>query len=158
MDGWTAIGYGKSVLPLITWPRDNSRDSLRKDIRTEQGMYAMNEALAEMSFDCRPCDAYKALYLVAAPAKEMSRDLTEELGDYMRKAAPNAQIKGGEYPRDRGLMNVTVILSSFGENDRLKYFYDKSVSLLQERERLQQSKADRVMLTEEAGKDIPSLL
>ena len=158
LDGWTAVGYGKAILPLITLPKDSSRDFLRKDIRTEQGMYAMNEALGELSFACKPSEAHKALYLISAPAKEMIMDLTQGLGDYMRKAAPNAQIRGGDYPREKGLMDVTVILSNFGENDRIKHFYEKSVSLLKEREARQQAKADRVMLTEEAGKDIPSLL
>ena len=158
LDGWTAIGYGKSVLPLITLPKDSSHDFVRKDIRTDQGMYAMNEALDELSFACKPSGAHKALYLVSAPVKEMSIDLTQGLGDYMRKAAPAAEIRGGDYPREKGLMDVTVILSSFGEADRLKYFYEKSAGLLKDREARQQAKADRVMLTEEAGKDIPSLL
>jgi len=158
LDGWTAIGYGKSILPLITLPKDNSRDFLRKEIRTDQGTYAMNEALAELSFNCKPSEAHKALYLVSAPAKEMSIDLTEGLGDYMRKTAPRAQIRGGDYPREKGLMDVTVILSNFGENERLKYFYEKAVTLLKEREARQQAKPDRAILMEEAGKDIPSLL
>jgi cell division GTPase FtsZ len=158
LDGWTAVGYGKSLLPLITLPKDSSNDFTRKEIRTEQGTYAMNEALAELSFACKPSEAYKALYLVSGPAKEISLDLTEALGGYMRKTAPNAQIRGGDYPREKGLMDVTVILSNFGENERIRYFYEKSTSLMKKREARQQAKADQVMLTEEAGKDIPSLL
>ena len=158
LDGWTAMGYGKSVLPLITLPKDSSHDFVRKDIRTNQGMHAMNEALAELSFNCKPSEAHKALYLVSAPVKEMSMDLTEGLGDYMRKTAPDAEIRSGDYPREKGLMDVTVILSNFGENDRIKHFYEKTTSLLKERPARQQTKADRATLTEEAGKDIPSLL
>jgi len=158
LDGWTAIGYGKSLLPLITLPKDDSHDFTRKEIRTNQGLRAMNEALAELSFNCKPSEAHKALYLVSAPAKEISLDLTEALGGYMRKTAHNAQIRGGDYPREKGLMDVTVILSNFGENDRIKHFYEKSTTLLKEREARQLAKADRAMLTEEAGKDIPSLL
>ena len=158
LDGWTAMGYGKSVLPLITLPKDSSHDFVRKDIRTNQGLRAMNEALAELSFNCKPSEAHKALYLVSAPVKEMSMDLTEGLGDYMRKTAPDAEIRSGDYPREKGLMDVTVILSNFGENDRIKHFYEKTTSLLKERPARQQAKADRATLTEEAGKDIPSLL
>jgi len=158
LDGWTAVGYGKALLPLITLPRDDSHDFVRKDLRAEQGLYAMDEALAELSFACKPSEAHKALYLVSAPAKEISVDLNQGLGDYMRKAAPNAVIRGGDYPREKGLMDVTVILSQFGEADRIRYFYDKSTSLIKEREAREQAKIDRVMLTEEAGKDIPSLL
>ena len=158
LDGWTAVGYGKSILPLITLPKDSSHDFTRKEIRTNQGIHAMNEALAELSFNCKTSEAHKALYLISAPAKEMSMDLTEGLGDYMRKTAPNAQIRGGDYPREKGLMDVTVILSAFGENERISHFYEKAVGLTKERAARQQAKVDRVMLTEEAGKDIPSLL
>ena len=158
LDGWTAIGYGKAILPLITLPKDNSRDFLRKEIRTDQGVHAMNEALAELSFACNPAEAFKALYLVSGPSKEISMDLTEALGEYMHKTAPNAQLRGGDYLREKGLLDVTVILSNFGEANRIKYFYEKSASQTKERQARQLSKADRVMLTEEAGKDIPSLL
>ena len=158
LDGWTAIGYGKSVLPLITLPKDSSHDFVRKDIRTNQGMYAMNEALGDLSFNCKPSEAHKALYLVSAPTKEMSIDLTKGLGDYMRKTAPDAEIRSGDYPREKGLMDVTVILSNFGENERIRHFYEKATNLLKERPARQQAKTDRAMLTEEAGKDIPSLL
>ena len=158
LDGWTAVGYGKSVLPLITLSKDSSHDNVRKDIRTDQGMHAMNAALAELSFACKPSEAHKALYLVSAPARELSLDLTEGLGDYMRKAAPEAELRGGDYPRERGLMDVTLILSSFGENERIRYFYEQSASLAKERAARQMAKNDRVMLTEEEGKDIPSLL
>jgi len=158
LDGWTAIGYGKSILPLITLPKDSSHDFTRKEIRTNQGLHAINEALAELSFNCKTSEAHKALYLVSAPAKEMSMDLAEGLGDYMRQAAPHAQIRGGDYPREKGLMDVTVILSNFGQNERISHFYEKAVGLTKEREARQLAKADRVMLTEEAGKDIPSLL
>jgi cell division GTPase FtsZ len=69
MDGWTAVGYGKAILPLITLPKDDSHDFVRKEIRNSQGIYAMNEALAELSFDCRATEAYKALYLVSGPRR-----------------------------------------------------------------------------------------
>lgn len=158
LDGWTAVGYGKALLPLITLPQDESRDFLRRDIRNEQGVHAMNEALAELSFACKPTEAYKALYLVSAPVKEISMDLTQSLGDYMHTAAPNAQVRGGDYPREKGLLDVSIILSNFGEADRIRYFYEKSTALLKEREVREKEKAKRPVATEEAGKDVPSLL
>lgn len=158
LDGWTAIGYGKAILPLITLPKDDSHDFVRKDIRNSQGVYAMNEALAELSFDCKPSEAYKALYLVSGPAKELSLDLTESLEGYMHQTAMQAQLRGGDYAREKGLLDVTVVLSNFGEADRIRHFYEKSSTLAREREARELSKPDRAMLTEEAGKDIPSLL
>jgi cell division GTPase FtsZ len=134
LDGWTAIGYGKAILPLITLPKDDSHDFVRKDIRNSQGVYAMNEALAELSFDCKPSEAYKALYLVSGPAKELSLDLTESLEGYMHQTAMQAQLRGGDYAREKGLLDVTVVLSNFGEADRIRHFYEKSSTLARERE------------------------
>ena len=158
LDGWTALGKGKPVIPLVSPIKGDKRDTLRSELRADQGIFAMNDAFAGMSFNCRSAEAYKALYLISGPARELSLNLTEGLGEYLKHAAPHAQTRGGEYPRERGEMEVTVILSSFGETERMRYFNDKAKTLSISREAQQQAKADRVMLTEEAGRDIPSLL
>jgi hypothetical protein len=88
----------------------------------------------------------------------LSLDLTEALEAYMHQTAPQAQLRGGDYAREKGLLDVTVVLSNFGEVDRIRYFYERSSALIKEREERELSKPDRVILTEEAGKDIPSLL
>jgi cell division GTPase FtsZ len=158
LDGWTAIGRGKPVMPLLSPMKGDKRDTLRSEFRTDQGIFAMNDAFAEMSIRCMPEEAYKALYLVSGPARELSAGFTEGLGSYLKNAAPNAQIRGGDYPREKGEMEVTVILSNFGENARMRHFHEKSHALYTGRAAQQEAKTDRAMLTEEAGRDIPSLL
>jgi cell division GTPase FtsZ len=158
LDGWSSLGKGKPVMPLMSPVKGDKRDTLRREFQSDQGMFAMNEAFAQMSFNVRPSGAYKALYLVAGPGKELNANLTEGLAAYLKNAAPNAQIRGGDYARDRGELEVTVVLSNFGETERMRYFREKSKAQSIDRAAQQQAKADRVMLTEEAGRDIPSLL
>ncbi len=158
LNGWTAIGYGKSLLPLITLPTDWSRDFRKKSTKTHKGLAAMDEAISDLTIGCNPHEAYRALYLLSAPAKEMSMDLVKELGDHLRSVAPQAVIRGGDYPREKGALDITVILSEFSDVERVRDFYNKSASLVKELEERQKSKISKSMLTEEAGKDVPTVL
>jgi cell division GTPase FtsZ len=158
LDGWSSIGKGKRVVPLASQVKGDKRDTSRREFQIDQALFAMNDAFAQMSFNIRPSGAFKALYLVAGQGKELNANLNEGLDAYLKNAAPNAQIRGGDYPKDRGELEVTVILSNFGETDRMKHFREKSKMLSLDRDARQQAKADRVMLIEEAGRDIPSLL
>jgi cell division GTPase FtsZ len=158
LNGWTAIGYGKSLLPLITLPTDWSRDFRKKSTKTHKGLEAMDEALSDLTIGCNPHEAYRALYLLSAPAKEMSMDLVKELGDHLRSVAPQAVIRGGDYPREKGALDITVILSEFSDVERVRDFYNKSASLVKELEERQKAKISKSMLTEEAGKDVPTVL
>ena len=156
--GWTVIGYGKSLLPLITLPIDFSRNYRKRSAKTNKGIEALDEALSELSINCNPTEAYRALYLLSAPAREMSMDLVKELGDYLRSVAPQAVLRGGDYPREKGALDVTLILSEFSDIERVRYFYGKSASLVKQSKERQKTKTSKSALTEEAGRDIPSLL
>lgn len=158
LNGWTAIGYGKSLLPLITLPTDWSRNFRKKSTKTHKGLEAMDEAISDLTIGCNLHEAYRALYLLSAPAKEMSMDLVKELGDHMRSVAPQAVIRGGDYPREKGALDVTVILSEFSDVERVRDFYNKSASLVKELEERQKAKISKSVLTEEAGKDVPTVL
>jgi uncharacterized protein (DUF1330 family) len=118
----------------------------------------MDEAISDLTIGCNPHEAYRALYLLSAPAKEMSMDLVKELGDHLRSVAPQAVIRGGDYPREKGALDITVILSEFSDVERVRDFYNKSASLVKELEERQKAKISKSMLTEEAGKDVPTVL
>jgi cell division GTPase FtsZ len=156
--GWTAIGYGEVKLPLITLPTDWSRNFRKKSTRTHKGLQAMDEAISELSIECNPQDAYRALYLLAAPASEMDMDLVKELGDHIRGIAPQAVIRNGDYPREKGLLDVTIILSEISDVAKVREYYTKSASLAKEYTERQKAKASKAVLEEEAGKDVPTLL
>jgi len=156
--GWTVIGYGKSQLPLIKVPFERNNNFRAKSTETHRGIQAMDEALSELSLNCNPMDASRALYLLSAPAKEMNMDLVKDLGDYLRDIAPEAIIRNGDYPRERGEIDITVILSELSDVEKVRDYYTNSSSFIPEvkkRQKRLESKLDRI---EEASKDIPSLL
>ena len=158
LTGWTAIGYGTSQVPVFNLPFTRKSDFRSKSTEIHKGIHAMDEAVSELSIACNPIDADRALYLLSAPAKEMNMDLVKELGDYLRSMAPKATIRNGDYPRERALAEITLILSGLSDVERIREYYSKSTSLIPEFKRRQEEKEDRLRTMEELGKDIPSLL
>jgi cell division GTPase FtsZ len=156
--GWTVIGYGKSQLPLIRLPFERTSNFRKKSTETHKGIHAMDEALSELSLRCNPKDAGRALYLLSAPAKEMNMDLIKELGDYLRDIAPEAIIRNGDYPRERGVMDVAVILSELNTVDKVTDYYCKSAGFLSTIKERQEEVKGKLRQIEDASKDIPSLL
>ena len=158
LTGWTVMGYGKSELPLITLPFTRKSDFRSKSTEIHKGIHAMDEAMSELSLSCNPADADRALYLLSAPAREMNMDLVKELGDYLRGICPEATIRNGDYPRPRGVLDVTVILSGLSNVEKVRGYYSKSVSLIPEFKRREQEIEAKLRDLEEIGKDIPTLM
>jgi len=150
LSGWTAIGYGKSLLPMIAMPWQEAKN---------KGMYAMDEAISELSVRCNTKDAARALYLVSAPDKEMNMELVKQLGDYIRSLAPEADIRYGDYPINKALIDVTVILSALREVEKVTNYYTRAVSFAEETKRKQEDATRKPpSRTEEAEKYIPKLM
>ncbi len=118
LSGWTAIGYGKLELPVFRLPFKRTRDFHKKDREVHRGIQAMDEAFFELSLNCGIADARKALYLISAPASEISMDLITELSYYMRSKAPQAVLRNGDYPREKAMMDVVLVLSQLGDMDK----------------------------------------
>lgn len=156
--GWTVIGYGKTPLPLIRLPFEQKRDFRKKSTETSHGIQAMDEAMSELSLTCNPRDANRALYLLAAPASEMNMELVKELGDYLRDIAPKAIIRNGDYPREKGVIDVTVMLSELDTVNKITNLYGESTTVIGDIQKKQEELACKLKDIEEAAKDIPSLL
>ncbi len=156
--GWTVIGYGTSQLSTLRLPFERTRHFRKKGMEIHRGIEAMDEAIGELSFRCNPKDSGKALYLLSAPHKEMNMDLVKELGDYLRDLAPNATIRSGDYPRERGVLDITVVLSELKDVEKVRAFYDKTTAIIPKLKRRQKESEDKLRNIEEAAKDIPSLL
>jgi hypothetical protein len=88
----------------------------------------------------------------------MNVDLIKELGDYLRSTTPQAVIRNGDYPRERGLLDVTVILSELSDVEKIRYYYTKSTKLMPEIKKRQEETESKLKAIEESSKDIPSLL
>ncbi|MFC1908845.1 tubulin/FtsZ family protein [Chloroflexota bacterium] len=156
--GWTVIGYGKSEVPLFKMPRDWGNDFRKKGNEIQKGIQAMDEAISELSLKCNPVDARRALYLVSGPHKEMNMDMVKELGDYMRDMAPEAVIRNGDYPREKGLLDVTVIISELSDVEKIREYYVHSTDLIPQFRKRQEETDIKLRQVEDAAKDIPSLL
>ena len=155
--GWTVIGYGKSPLPLFNF-KFGGHHFREKSTETHKGIQAMDEAISDISLRCNPADAFRALYLLSAPTKEMNMDLVKELGNYLKSLAPEAVIRDGDYPREKGLMDVTVILSELSEVGKIKKYYNTSTAYIQEVKEREEDIKRKIEGVDDLSKDLPSLL
>ena len=72
--------------------------------------------------------------------------------------APEAVIRNGDYPRERGLIDVTLILSEFNVMDKVKDYYSKASGVIHELKGRREEFEGKLKEIEEASKDIPTLL
>jgi len=103
-------------------------------------------------------DAGRALYLLSAPAREMNMELIKDLGDYLRDIASEAIIRNGDYPRERGVLDVTVMLSELSDVEKVRNYYTESASFVPEARKRQRRMEGKLSKIDEAARDIPSLL
>jgi len=152
--GWTVIGYSKSQLGRMKNPFD-FRDKMAEG---QRGVQLINNAISELSLRCNPADAGRGLYLISAPAKEMDMNLVKDIGTHLKHVAPEAIIRTGDYPREKGSLNVTVILSEFGGMRKIIDYFTQTIDLItairRKREGIEVEHGDLA----DAFKDIPSLI
>ena len=155
--GWTVIGHSKSRLSFFRFLFERTRDFRKKVAETQKGIQAMDEAVSRLSVHGNPGDSRRALYLVAAPAKEMNMELIKELGTHLKSLAPESIIRSGDYPRDTGVLDVSVILSEFSDLSKIRNYFTKTISLISTIQKRQEGiEIDTAF--DGTLKDIPSLL
>jgi cell division GTPase FtsZ len=156
--GWSVIGYGESDISRISLPFMQKRDFITKSHETNKGIQAMDRAIGDLSLVCNPADAGRALYLLTAPVKEMNMDLVKELGDYVRDLCPEATIRSGDYPREKGNLDVTLILSELKNVDKVKKYFERSTRYIPEVRKRREETAVSLKDLEDAAKEVPCLL
>jgi cell division GTPase FtsZ len=156
--GWTAIGFGKTQVPAFQWFHFFSKDFRSKSTETHRGIQAMDEAISELSLKCNPADAGRAMYLVSGPPKEMNMDLVKELADYLRGMSPQAVIRNGDYPREKGMIDVTVVLSEFNALDKIRGYFEKATDVIHGLKERRGEFEGKLKEVDEVAKDLPSLL
>ena len=156
--GWSVIGYGEaktSPRGLLLGKRLHFRNKVSESAK---GAQAMDQALGELSLKCNPTDARRALYLLTAPPEEMHVDIIRDLAASLRGIAAEAMIRSGDYPRGRGSLEVTIVLSELTNSQKVMDYFTKTIgyiNLVQKRRGRMQYEHTGI---EETLKDIPSLL
>jgi cell division GTPase FtsZ len=153
--GWTVIGYGKTRIPRLRFDKLDFREKVSE---TQKGVQAMNEATGELSLKCNPTDAKRALYLLTAPPEEMNMDLINELSASLKNAATEAIIRGGDYPRGKGSLDVTIVLSELITARKIVDYFTKTINYISVAKRRRGGIEYEHRGIEEAFSDIPSLL
>ena len=158
LTGWTAIGYGRSEISLGKKLLSRTRDFRNKAAEAQKGTQAMDQAVTGLSLKVNPIDSKRALYLVSAPPKEMNVDLIKELGTYLKSLTPEAVIRSGDYPREKGVLDITVILSELSDVEKVRSYFTKTLSLITSLKKRQEGIEDKYRGIEVTLKDIPSLI
>jgi cell division GTPase FtsZ len=159
MAGWTVIGYSTSTLSFFRFLFEQTRDFRKKVDETQKGIQSMDEAIARLSVHGNPADARRALYLVAAPSREMNMDMISELGVHLKSLAPEAIIRSGDYPRDRNSsLDVSIILSELTDISKIREYFTKTIGLISVIQKRQEGVESNYTALDGSLKDIPSLL
>ncbi len=156
--GWTTLGYGRSRASLLKSLFEGGRDFRNKASETQKGIHALDEAISGLSIKCNPLDSKRALYLVSAPAREINVDLIKELGTYIKNMAPEAIIRSGDYPREKGGLDVTIMLSEMGDIEKVRHYFTKAINIIAELKKRQEGQISTQRGIDITIKDIPSLL
>ncbi len=156
--GWTVIGYSKQSISPLKVLFKRTRDFRKKVTETQKGIQAMDEAISKLSVKCKPEDSRRALYLVSAPPKEMNVDLIKELGIHLKNMASEAVIRSGDYPRERGSLDVSVILSELNDLAKIRDYFTKTISLISTIQKRREGIETERIGIDVTLKDIPSLL
>jgi cell division GTPase FtsZ len=157
LSGWTVIGYGKENLSGFKMSLNKNMDFRDKDAQNAQGTKAMTEALAELSLKCNPNNARRALYLAAGPHEAMSMDVIKELSGALKGMATEAIIRSGDYPRGKGMIDVTVILSELVNSKKVVDYFARTIEYIANSKKRQGGIDWDHRGIEESFKDIPSL-
>jgi cell division GTPase FtsZ len=158
VSGWSVIGHGEARLSRFGFFFRKKRDFREKSLETHKGVQAMQGAISRLSLKCDPADAKRGLYLLSAPPEEMNMDLIKELGNRLRDIATDATIRSGDYPREKGLVNVTIILSELANVKRITDYFTKAINYIHTTRRGREGLEYEHEGLEDLFGDIPSLL
>jgi len=158
LEGWTTIGIGRTELPTLRFPWELRKKHFReKAVESFRGSQALDATVSDLSITCSPKDAAKALYIMAGPAREMNMDMVKSISDYISEIAPNAVIRGGDFPGEKHFIDVTLILSQLSFVPKIKDLYETAVQYGQEHKGQIEETHKRIQALSDLGKELPTL-
>jgi len=159
IEGWTTVGIGRTVLPSFRFPWEINKKKFRdKALESFRGTQAMDATLSELSIDCNPRDAGKALYIIAGPGREMNMDMVKNVSGYIKELSPNAMIRGGDFPAEKHFIDVAVIFSQLSFVPRVRDFYEQATAYAAQYEGQLTETKKRIDELSVLSKDLPNLL
>ncbi|MCX8125987.1 MAG: cell division protein FtsZ, partial [Dehalococcoidia bacterium] len=158
LEGWTAIGVGRSEIPTLRLPWRSTRQFRAKTDETLKGVQTMDAAISELSVTCNPRDAGKAMYLLAAPSRDMTIDIVKGLGDYLRELTDGAIIRGGDFPGERSSIDVTVVLSQLANVQAIREYYERAGTIVAAQKQRAKETQSQLKDLDEIGKQLPTLM
>ncbi len=156
--GWTNIGYGQAQTSIFKNMFGGKSDFRNKARETQKGTQALDEAISSLSIRCNLQDCKRAIYLISAPSREINLDLIKELGTHIKNVAPDAIIRSGDYPMEKGQLEVTVIFSEISDIEKVRGYFTKTLNLIADLKKRQEGFIDTQRGLDISIKDIPSLL
>jgi cell division GTPase FtsZ len=158
LEGWTAIGLGRTELPSFRFPWEIRKKTFRdKALESFRGTQALDATISDLSLTCSPKDAGKAIYIISGPEKDLNMDMVKNISDYIKELAPTALIRGGDFPGEKHFIDVTLILSQLAFVPRIKEFYEQATQFAQEHKGQLEETKKRIESLAELGKDLPKL-
>ncbi len=156
LSGWAVLGHGQAEVPRHCFFK--RRDFRTEAIENHPGMLALERSVSGLSLRCNPEDAKKGLYLISAPAAEMSMELFKEVGARLRSLAPDAIIRSGDYPRQKGAVEVTIILAELLRLDKLTDYFKRAIEFIYTTQRGQENIDQKHREFGDLFGEIPSLI
>jgi tubulin-like protein CetZ len=156
LTGWTCMGFGRIDVPVFNFSFGKSGFATRNN-QIAKGVQAMEQALASLSLECNTADAARALFLVSGPAGEMNMEIIKEIGAHLRKIAPRATIRNGDYPREKDVIDVHIIFSGLSHLVKIREYYVKSADLIKEYQRRREDRENDQREMGDLGRTIPVL-
>jgi len=158
LEGWTSIGLGRNELPTLRFPWEIRKKNFReKALESFRGSQALDATISDLSINCSPQDAARAMYIVAGPAKELNMDMIKSVSDSIKEMAPNATIRGGDFPGEKHFIDITLILSQLSFVPRIKEFYERATQYAQEHKGQIEETQKRIQTLADLGKELPNL-
>jgi len=158
LEGWTAIGIGRTELPAFRFPWEIRKKHFRdKAVESFRGSQALDATLSDLSVSCNPKDAAKAVYLMSGPAREMNMDMVKGVSDYISEMAPGAVVRGGDFPGEKHFVDITLILSHLSFVPKIKDFYERATEYGEEHKEQIEETHRRIEALAELGRGLPTL-
>jgi len=158
LEGWTTIGLGRTELPSFRFPWEIKKKSFRdKALESFRGTRSLDATISDLSLTCDPKDAGKSIYIISGPERELNMDMVKSISDYIKELAPNALIRGGDFPGERHYIDVTLILSQLSFVPRIKDIYEQATQYAKEHKGQLEDTKKKIQSLADLGKDLPTL-